>query len=83
MKQLIDSLNKQRESSEDSIKSLKALNNKLENKLQMSIKEINKGNDIIQRLQNDIKNQKSKIKSSKNELNTQEQVINQKQILLD
>jgi hypothetical protein len=55
----------------------------LENKLQLSIKEINKGNDIIQRLQNDIKNQKSKIKSTKNELNTQEQLINQKQILLD
>ena len=83
MKQLIDSLNKQRDSNEDTIKSLKASNSKLENKLQLSIKEINKGNDIIQRLQNDIKNQKSKIKSSKNELNTQEQLINQKQILLD
>ena len=83
MKQLIDSLNKQRDSNEDTIKSLKASNNKLENKLQLSIKEINKGNDIIQRLQNDIKNQKSKIKSSKNELSTQEQLINQKQILLE
>jgi len=83
MKQLIDSLNKQRDSNEDTIKSLKAANNKLENKLQLSIKEINKGNDIIQRLQNDIKNQKSKIKSSKNELSTQEQLINQKQILLE
>ena len=83
MKQLIDSLNKQRDSNEDTIKSLKASNSKLENKLQLSIKEINKGNDIIQRLQNDIKNQKSKIKSSKNELNTQEQLINQKQVLLD
>ena len=83
MKQLIESLNKQRDSNEDTIKSLKASNNKLENKLQLSIKEINKGNDIIQRLQNDIKNQKSKIKSSKNELNTQEQLINQKQILLE
>ena len=83
MKQLIDSLNKQRDSNEDTIKSLKASNNKLENKLQLSIKEINKGNDIIQRLQNDIKNQKSKLKSSKNELSTQEQLINQKQILLE
>jgi CTD small phosphatase-like protein 2 len=50
MKQLIDSLNKQRDSNEDTIKSLKAANNKLENKLQLSIKEINKGNDIIQNL---------------------------------
>ena len=83
MKQLIDSLNKQRDSNEDTIKSLKASNNKLENKLQLSIKEINKGNDIIQRLQNDIKNQKSKLKSSKNELSIQEQLINQKQILLE
>ena len=40
MKQLIDSLNKQRDSNEDTIKSLKAANNKLENKLQLSIKEI-------------------------------------------
>ena len=83
MKQLVDSLNKQRESNEDTIKSLKAGNNKLESKLQLSIKEINKANDIIQRLQNEIKNQKSKYKSAKNELNTKEQLINQKQILLD
>ena len=83
MKQLVDSLNKQRESNEDSIKSLKAGNNKLESKLQLSIKEINKANDIIQRLQNEIKNQKSKYKSAKNELNTKEQLINQKQMLLD
>ena len=83
MKQLVDSLNKQRDSNEDTIKSLKANNNKLESKLQLSIKEINKANDIIQRLQNEIKNQKSKYKSAKNELNTQEQLINQKQMLLD
>ena len=83
MKQLVDSLNKQRDSNEDTIKSLKANNNKLESKLQLSIKEINKANDIIQRLQNEIKNQKSKYKSTKNELNTQEQLINQKQMLLD
>ena len=83
LKQLVDSLNKQRESNEDAIKSLKASNNKFENKLQISIKEINKANDIIQKLQNEIKNQKSKVKSLKNELNTQEQLINQKQMLLD
>ena len=83
MKQLVDSLNKQRDSNEDTIKSLKANNNKLESKLQLSIKEINKANDIIQRLQNEIKNQKSKYKSTKNELNTQEQLINQKQMLLE
>ena len=83
MKQLVDSLNKQRDSNEDTIKSLKANNNKLESKLQLSIKEINKANDIIQRLQNEIKNQKSKYKSAKNELNTKEQLISQKQLLLD
>ena len=83
MKQLVDSLNKQRDSNEDTMKSLKANVNKLESKLQLSIKEINKANDIIQRLQNEIKNQKSKYKSTKNELNTHEQLINQKQILLD
>ena len=83
MKQLVDSLNKQRDSNEDTIKSLKANINKLESKLQLSIKEINKANDIIQRLQNEIKNQKSKVKSTKNELNAQEQLMNQKQMLLD
>ena len=83
MKQLVDSLNKQRDSNEDTIKSLKANNSKLESKLQLSIKEINKANDIIQRLQNEIKNQKSKMKSTKNELGTQEQLINQKQLIID
>ena len=83
MKQLVDSINKQKDSNEDTIKSIKANNNKLESKLQLSIKEINKANDIIQRLQNELKNQKSKLKSSKNELNTQEQLINQKQTILD
>ena len=38
---------------------------KIEEKLQTSIKEINKGNEIIQKLQNDIKNQKSKLKTKK------------------
>ena len=63
LNQLVETLTKQRESNEDNIKSLKISNSKLEDKLQTSIKEINKENEIIQKLQNDIKNQKSKLKT--------------------
>ena len=65
------------------VKSLKATNLKLEDKLQTSINEINKGNDIIEKLQTEIKNQKSKNKGTKQALQSQEQLTTQKQILLD
>lgn len=83
LNQLVDTLTKQRESYEDTIKSLKATNLKLEDKLQTSINEINKGNDIIEKLQIEIKNQKSKLKSTKAALTSQEQLTNQKQAVVD
>ena len=83
LNQLVETLTKQREAYEDTIKSLKATNAKLEDKLQTSINEINKGNDIIQKLQGEIKNQKSKLKALKQALASQEQVTNQKQLVLD
>ena len=83
LNQLVDTLTKQRESYDDTIKSLKATNTKLEDKLQISIGEINKGNEIIDKLQTEIKNQKSKLKSTKSALASQEQLTNQKQAVVD
>ncbi len=83
LNQLVDTLTKQRDSYEDNIKSLKATNAKLEDKLQTSINEINKGNEIIDKLQTEIKTQKSKLKSTKTALSTQEQLTNQKQAICD
>ena len=83
LNQLVETLTKQKESYEDSIKSLKAKNAKLESKLQEGIGEINKGNEIIEKLTNDIKRLKSKAKTLKQALESQEQLTNQKQIVLD
>lgn len=41
---------------------LKAQNQKMEDKLQMSVQEINKGNSIIAKLQSDNKQYKAKLK---------------------
>ena len=49
--QLVENLTKQKSEVEDYLKSSKNINNKLEEKLQASIAEINKGNEIIQKLQ--------------------------------
>ena len=81
--QLIETLNKNRDSNEDIIKSLKAQNSILENKLKHSASEINKANEIITKLQDEIKNQKLNLKSVKNELNSKEELINQRQELLE
>ena len=81
--QLVETLNKQRESNEDTIKSLKADKAKLEDKIQTSIAEINKGNEIIEKLTSEIKSQKTKNKGTKQALQSQEQLVTQKQILLD
>lgn len=48
---LIENLTKTNKEQEEASKSLKITNNKLEDKLQQSINEINKGNDIIKKLQ--------------------------------
>jgi len=49
--QLVENLTKQKSELDDYLKSSKNINNKLEEKLQASIAEINKGNEIIQKLQ--------------------------------
>jgi spindle assembly abnormal protein 6 len=77
---LVDNLNKQKSDLEDSYKSLKSTNNKLEDKLQASIAEINKGNEIIQKIQGDLKAYKEKMKIKQQAIKAQEQLINQKQI---
>ena len=76
-------LESEKEKCEDINKSLKLINIKFENKLKMSIKEINKANDIIEKFQNEIKSQKAKIKSLKNEINSKTKIINEKQNIID
>ncbi len=83
LQKLVDNLNKQKLDLEESYKCLKITNNKLEEKLQASISEINKGNEIIQKLQNDMKSQKEKLKLKQQAMKAQEQLINQKQITSD
>ena len=80
LSQLVDNLNKQKADMEESYKSVKNTNNKLEDKLQASIAEINKGNEIIQKLQGDLKAFKDKVKVKQQAIKAQEQLITQKQI---
>ena len=73
----------EKEKCENINKSLKLINIKFENKLKMSIKEINKANDIIEKFQNEIKAQKAKIRTLKNEINTKTKILNEKQNIID
>ena len=76
-------LDKEKEKNESIIKNLRLINVKFENKLKLSINEINKANDIIEKFQNELKNQKAKIKSLKNEIKEKNNLINNNQIILD
>jgi chromosome segregation ATPase len=79
---IIDSLRKQLESNEENINSLKGSNIILKEKLDKSIEEIKKGNNIIDKLTNEINNKKSKLKAIKQTIDTQDQLILQKQKIL-
>ena len=80
---IIDSLKKQIESNEDNINSLKNDNLNLKLKLDKTIEEIKKGNNIIEKLSNEVKNKKSKLKAIKETKDIQEEIIKQKQNILD
>ena len=64
---------------EDHVNLLKTQTAKLEEKLHASAQEINKGNQIIQKLQSDIKGQKNKVKFKNTVVQQQEQLIQQKE----
>ena len=68
---------------DDTMSMLKATISKLEDKLQQSANEINKGNSIIQKLQSDLKAGKQKLKLKNSVVLQQENVISQKQEHLD
>lgn len=68
---------------DDTMSMLKATISKLEDKLQQSANEINKGNSIIQKLQSDLKAGKQKLKLKNTVVLQQENVISQKQEHLD
>ena len=76
-------LEKEKEKNDAIIKNLRLINVKFENKLKLSINEINKANDIIEKFQNEIKNQKVKIKSLKNEIKEKNNLINSNQIIIN
>ena len=62
---------------EDQLGTLKANAIKMEDKLQQSAQEINKGNNIIQKLQKDIKVEKQKSKTKNSEIQKLEGTIEQ------
>lgn len=68
---------------DDTMSILKATISKLEDKLQQSANEINKGNSIIQKLQSDLKAGKQKLKLKNTVVLQQENVIQQKQEHID
>jgi spindle assembly abnormal protein 6 len=80
---LVDNLNHQKSDLEENYRMIKNTNNKLEDKLQTGIAEINKGNEIIKKLQDDLKAQKQKLKLKQTSMSTQEQLITQKQVQID
>lgn len=79
---IIESLRKQIESNEDNIKSLKSSNIQLKEKLDKSVDEIKKGNNIIDKLTNEINNKKSKLKPVKQTVEAQDKLIFQKQNII-
>lgn len=80
---LVGNLNNQKTDIDDNIRSIKNNNTKLEDKLQASINEINKGNEIIKKLQDDIKGQKQKMKLKQQAYTTQETLLGQRQNQID
>lgn len=68
---------------DETMSMLKATVSKLEDKLQQSASEINKGNNIIQKLQSDVKANKQKLKLKNTVVLQQENVIQQKQEHID
>ena len=76
-------IQKENENKEIIIKNLRIINVKFENKLKLSIKEINKANVIIEKFQNEIKSQKTKINSLKEEINQKNEILNEKQTIID
>ena len=68
---------------DDTLALLKATISKLEDKLQQSASEINKGNSIIQKLQSDVKSGKQKLKLKNTVVLQQENVIQQKSEICD
>ncbi|OMJ79613.1 hypothetical protein SteCoe_20343 [Stentor coeruleus] len=68
---------------DDTMSMLKATISKLEDKLQQSANEINKGNSIIQKLQSDVKANKQKLKLKNTVVLQQENAIQQKQEHID
>ena len=63
IQKLLDSNKSRSEHIEDTVNMLKATNTKMEEKLHMSVQEVTKGNNIIQRMQGDHKAQKAKLKA--------------------
>jgi len=80
---LLENTKAQKDSAEENANMFKANSEKLEDKLNISVREINKGNTIIQELQNDINNYKAKLKQKNLVLKQQEQEMESRRSTLN
>mmetsp|Transcript_27233 Transcript_27233/g.71776 ORF Transcript_27233/g.71776 Transcript_27233/m.71776 type:complete len:485 (+) Transcript_27233:75-1529(+) len=78
LQQLVETSQGQKEATEESLRVVRASNSRNEEKLRMASAEIAKGNEIIERFQDEIKTLKTKLKTKSAVILRQEQVINDK-----
>ncbi|KAJ0402844.1 hypothetical protein ATCC90586_004531 [Pythium insidiosum] len=78
--ELLQSAQHHKQEIEESLKMYRDNHARLQQKLEMSVAEINKGNDIIERIQSENRTLKAKMKMKGKILKQQEQLIDEKQI---
>ncbi|CEG36512.1 uncharacterized protein PHALS_03060 [Plasmopara halstedii] len=77
---LLQSAKCHNEEVDESLKMYRDNHAKLQQKLEISISEINKGNDIIERIQNENRSLRSKMRMKAKIIKQQEQIIDEKQL---
>ncbi len=80
---MLEQTSERRASLEEKVSQYKASNLKLQRKLELTVKEINKGNSAIETLQNEVKHGKERLKTKNVVIRQQEKVIEEKKNLLD
>ncbi|GLD96715.1 hypothetical protein PINS_up005398 [Pythium insidiosum] len=78
--ELLQSAQHHKQEIEDSLKMYRDNHTRLQQKLELSVAEINKGNDIIERIQSENRTLKAKMKMKGKILKQQEQLIDEKQL---
>ncbi|CEM00829.1 unnamed protein product [Vitrella brassicaformis CCMP3155] len=80
---LIDQLRSQKASLEDHLSEAKAAHKELEDKFQESLREINKGNEIIENLQQQVKSMKAKSKAKSTTIAANQKTINELELKIE